>query len=291
MIYLKNPKERNIHFTSYKLEPGDNMILTDYHVHTKFSGDSDAKFDDIISSAVSLGLKEICITDHQDYDFYADGVLFELNADEYFNTLCEISKQYASVLTIKKGIETGLEPVHAMKLHQLITSYPFDFVIGSSHLINGYDPYYPAYFEGKTDEQAFTEYFESIITNLEHCNDFDVYGHIDYVVRYCPNKNKNYSYEKFHGILDTILAKLIDMGKGIEINTSGYRSGLNAPNPCLEIVKRYRELGGEIITIGSDAHSAKDIGYRFSDAENILKACGFRYYTKFENRKPVFIKI
>lgn len=267
------------------------MILSDYHIHTKFSGDSEAEFEDIINSAVSHGLKEICITDHQDFDFVADGILFELNSDEYFNTLLDIEKKYSSRIKIKKGVETGLEPDKATQLHEFVTSHEFDFVIGSSHLINGFDPYYKEYFEGKSDYQAFMEYFESILINLDYCNDFDVYGHIDYVVRYCPNKNNHYSYDIFHDIIDSILIKLIKMGKGIEINTSGYRSGLNAPNPCLEVVKRYHELGGEIITIGSDAHVAKDIGYRFSDAENILKECGFKYYSVFRHRKPTFIKL
>lgn len=267
------------------------MILSDYHIHTKFSGDSEADFKDIVSSAVSKGLKEICITDHQDFGFVAEGVLFELDADEYFNTLCNISEKYCDDIIIKKGIETGLEPDKAKLIHNFVNSHPFDFVIGSSHLINGKDPYYKEYFEGKTEHEAFMEYFESILTNLDYCDDFDVYGHIDYVVRYSPNKNKNYSYQKYSEILDEILLKLIDKGKGIEINTSGYLSGLNAPNPCVDVIKRYREFGGEIITAGSDAHKPENIANRFLIATEILKACGFKYYTVFNNRKPEFIQL
>ena len=98
-------------------------------------------------------------------------------------------------------------------------------------------------------------YFESILENISAYDGFDVYGHIDYVVRYGPNKNREYSYGRYKDILDEILKKLISMGKGIELNTGGYHYGLGEPNPCTAVIRRYRELGGEIITIGADAHT------------------------------------
>lgn len=267
------------------------MIYSDYHIHTKFSGDSNAEFADIVTSALQKGLTEICITDHQDFGYIADGVLFELNSDEYYNTLCEISERYIDKLIIKKGIETGLEPEKAPLLHDFVNSHDYDFVIGSSHLVNGMDPYYPEYFNNRTDKQAFLEYFESILENLKYCHDFDVYGHIDYVVRYAPNKADNYHYSDFFEIIDEILKKLIDSGKGIEVNTSGYRSGLPFPNPCIDIIKRYHELGGEILTIGSDAHYSQHIGYNFDKIYTLLKESGINYYTTFHKRKPEFIKL
>ena len=97
------------------------------------------------------------------------------------------------------------------------------------------------------------EYFESILENISAYDGFDVYGHIDYVVRYGPNRNREYSYGRYKDILDEILKKLISMGKGIELNTGGYHYGLGEPNPCTAVIRRYRELGGEIITIGADA--------------------------------------
>ena len=267
------------------------MIRSDFHIHTHFSGDSDADINEIVKTAVSQGLQTICITDHQDFDFYAEGILYELDSALYFHTLCEAAQRYASLLTIRIGVETGLEPDKAEKLHQFVTGIPFDFVIGSSHLIKGADPYYPEFFAGKDDDPVFTEYFESILDNLTCCHDFDVYGHLDYIVRYSPRKSQNYSYEKYHVLIDAILKKLISMEKGIELNTCGYRNGLNEPNPCRDVIKRYRELGGEIITIGSDAHKPSDIGHRFTDAEEILRSCGFHYYTVFKERKPAFLKL
>ena len=135
------------------------------------------------------------------------------------------------------------------------------------------------------------EYFESILENISAYDGFDVYGHIDYVVRYGPNKNREYSYGRYKDILDEILKKLISMGKGIELNTGGYHYGLGEPNPCTAVIRRYRELGGEIITIGADAHTPDKIACAFDKAASVLEACGFRYYTIFKDRKPEFISL
>ncbi|MCD7709271.1 MAG: histidinol-phosphatase HisJ family protein, partial [Clostridiales bacterium] len=164
-------------------------------------------------------------------------------------------------------------------------------IIGSSHVVNGVDPYYPAYYEGKSEEAAYREYFESILENLRDFTDFDVYGHIDYVVRYGPNRNRFYSYEKYADVIDEILRTLIGMGKGIELNTAGFAYGLGHPNPTEEILARYRELGGEIITIGSDAHAPGRVAYDFAKVPGMLREAGFKYFTVFEQRKAVFLPI
>ena len=173
----------------------------------------------------------------------------------------------------------------------MTAKYPFDFVIGSSHVVHGIDPYYPHYYDGRSEDEAYREYFESILENLHTNVDFDVYGHIDYVVRYGPNTNKFYSYKKFSDIIDEILRTLISMGKGIEINTGGFKYGLGHPNPTEEIIARYHDLGGEIITMGADAHAPEHVAYAFDKVPEILKNAGFQYYTVFENRKPIFIPL
>ena len=189
------------------------------------------------------------------------------------------------------GIEIGLQP-HIVQVNNDVTAkYPFDFVIGSSHVVHGIDPYYPHYYDGRSEDEAYLEYFESILENLHTNVDFDVYGHIDYVVRYGPNTNKFYSYKKFSDVIDEILRTLISMGKGIEINTGGFKYGLGHPNPTEEIIARYHEFGGEIITMGADAHAPEHVAYAFDKVPGILKDAGFRYYTVFENRKPVFLPL
>ena len=109
---------------------------------------------------------------------------------------------------------------------------------------------------------------------------------MDYVVRYGPNQNKYYSYEEYREYLDPLLVLLIEKGKCLEVNTGGFRHGLGEPNPCIGILKRYRELGGEQITIGSDAHTPEYLAYEFHKTTALLRELGYRFYCVFQNRKP-----
>ncbi len=266
-------------------------MFWDTHMHTSFSGDSDAAPKDMIKKALSLGLDGICITDHMDLDYPDDPELFLLDPDAYFPALTHLQNEYRGILPVRIGIELGLQP-HLADTHQnLVTAHNFDFVIGSSHVVHGMDPYYSAYYEERTEEEAYYEYFASITENIRAFDDFDVYGHIDYVVRYGPNRNANYSYTHYQDVIDKILKLLIEKGKGIEINTGGFRCGLGHPNPTEDILKRYRELGGEIVTLGSDAHKPEDIAYDFGKINAILQDCGFAYYAVFKERKSEFVKL
>lgn len=270
-------------------------ILADYHIHSLHSGDCNESMEDMAKSAILKGLTHICFTEHMDLDFplaEKDPVgLFELNTDSYLYDIIKLREKYAKELQIGFGVELGLQPHLARELAVYAKSYDFDFIIGSSHIVNGADPYYPAYFEGRNEEEAYREYFASIIENLKKISNFDVYGHLDYVVRYGPSRDQNYSYDKYKDIYEALLTLLLEKEKGLELNTSGLRSGLKSMHPCMEVLKRYRELGGEIITIGSDAHKPKDVGSDFAKAAEVLTACGFKYYTVFRHRLPEFKRI
>lgn len=269
-------------------------IKADYHMHSSFSGDSDAPMEDMAKRALELGLTHICLTEHYDpdyvYDFGEEG-MFELNTDSYLYELLKVKNKYAGQLEIGFGVELGLQPHLKKQLALYAKSYDFDFIIGSSHICNRKDPYYPDFFEGRSEDKAHHEYFEAVLECVKSLPYFDVYGHLDYVVRYGPTKNDGYTYQKHSDIFDSILTTLIDNEKGLEVNTGGFRSGLNQPNPCADILKRYRELGGEIITVGSDAHEPKDIAADFDKVCDILKECGFRYYCVFRNRIPEYLKL
>lgn len=266
-------------------------MLWDTHLHTHFSGDSKAAPEDMIQSAMKKGLGGICITDHLDLDYPNEPELFLQDIAAAQKEIFRLQEKYKEIFPIRWGIELGLQPQIAEKNAAIARQYPFDFIIGSSHAVHGFDPYYPDYYEGKSEAEAYREYFEGILENLAVYSDFDVYGHLDYVVRYGPNKNKFYSYEKFADIIDEILRKLISMGKGIEINTGGLKAGLGHPNPTEAILKRYRELGGEIITIGADAHAPEYVGYEFEKVPGILRDAGFSYFTVFKERKPEFYPV
>lgn len=271
-------------------------ITADCHLHSSFSGDSHTPMEEMIQAGIRQGLSTMCFTEHNDFD-YPDspdeepGTRFLLNVDSYLYDLIQYKEKYASQIRLLFGVELGLQPECLRKNAVFTKTHDFDFIIGSSHLCHGQDPYFPAFYENRTEAAAYREYFESILENVKKFSNFDVYGHLDYVVRYGPNKDQNYSYEKYSDILDEILKTLLEKGKGIELNTGGIESGLKDVHPCTNILKRYRELGGEIITIGSDAHTPERIGEHFGRARELLKECGFEYYCIFEKRTAEFHRL
>ena len=293
------------------------MILSDFHMHSEFSSDSDAPMEDMIQRAIQLGLKRICFTDHMDFDYpkinldlksgskekYLD---FLFDADAYMKQLNRLKNTYAGQIEILAGVELGLQKHIQPEVKQLMERHDFDFAIGSSHLLYGDDPYFPSFWQklGNQNDykdscdldqailkKAIRDYFEDILQNIALFPWFQVYGHLDYIVRYAPSKDKHYQVEDYMDVIEAILKELISQNRGIEINTSGLKSGLKTANPHTTILKRYRELGGEIITVGSDAHSPAYIAYEFDRAKAFLLECGFQYYTTFKKKQPQFHSI
>lgn len=268
-------------------------ILSDSHVHSYFSTDSEAPMESVVQTAIAKGMKIICFTDHNDFDYPSEQEEpeFLLNVDSYLYELLKIREKYKDQISVRFGIELGIDDNIIRKNLMLAKSHEFDFIIGSSHVVHGVDPYYPAFFEGRDEKAAYREYFESILSNVKAFNYYDVYGHLDYVVRYGPTKNENYAYADYKDVIDEILKHLIENEKGIEINSGGYRKGLGQPNPCIDILKRYHELGGEIVTLGSDAHVPEDLQDHFEEMAEILRSVGFKYHAVYENRLPEFFKL
>lgn len=266
-------------------------MISDFHTHSYFSGDSSESTEKMIETAIGLGMERFCFTDHQDFDYNYDELDFTLDYERYFAEISDLKERYADEINVLIGVETGIEPHLSDRLREFVMKKPYDFVIGSTHLINGVDPWYPGYFAEHGEKKGFEMYFDYILKSLETCSDFDVYGHLDYIIRYAPNKDRFFTKADFADVIDEILKKLISMDKGIELNTGGMYKGMDRTNPHPDIVRRYRELGGEKITVGSDAHTADRIGYGFNIAREILINSGFEYYTVFKERKPEFIKL
>lgn len=270
------------------------MIQADFHLHTCFSSDSDSSVESMIRAAIQKGLKIICFTEHQDFDYHPQGdassCSFQLDANSYMETMQRYKEQYKNDIEILTGVEFGVKEGIGEKIKHMVTTYPFDFIIASSHEAGGLDPYYPDYFETFSAEEGLRIYFESIVTNIDCFDGFQSYGHLDYVVRYLPDPTY-YRPEAYFDIFDEALKKIIALGKGIECNTGGLKYGLPHTNPHIKLLKRYKELGGEMITIGSDAHKPEHIAYDFHVVPELLKEAGFHYYTIFRNQKPEFIKL
>ncbi len=271
------------------------MIKADCHLHTNHSGDGHETMENMIKKAIELGLDTICFTEHNDFNYPVSdecpkGIL-DLNVDSYLYELISLREKYAGQIRVLYGVELGLTPEAFRENAVFIKNNEFDFVIGSTHIVHGKDPYYPPFYEGRSDKEAYMEYFEAAYENVKKYSNFDVFGHLDYTVRYGKNKDKEYSYKEFADITDEILKVLKDKEMGLELNTSGLRHGLKDFNPCREILIRYRQLGGEIITVGSDAHYLKDMAIDYNIANEVLKDCGFKYYTVYEKRIPEFIRL
>jgi len=249
----------------------------------------------MVLQGIAQGLQTMCFTEHNDFDYpqYPDlpSSTFLLNTDSYLYTLAVLKEKYADKIRLLFGVELGLQPENSRANAVFAKSHEFDFIIASSHICHGLDPYYPGFFDIYGEEEGFRSYFESTLENIKKFSNFDVYGHLDYIVRYAPEKDKNYSYSKYRELLDEILIMLLKKDKGIELNTGGLNKGMHDFHPCLDILKRYRELGGEILTIGSDSHNEADIGAHFARAADTLLECGFRYYCTFEKRTPHFHRL
>ncbi len=273
--------------------------MYDNHLHALMSHDSKEAYENYIVRALILGLKGFTITEHWDSYKKIKTNLKTLDVDSYRNAFIEGTKDNKN-LDIGFGIEIGLRPIVecVYEIKKTVYENKFDFIIGSSHITCNKDMSMdPTFFEGITKEEAIRKYLNEVLLNVHLYKEcFDVYGHLDYVVRYVI---KNYGlskayklmYNDFRDILDAILIELIKNDKGLEINTSGLRYGLSEPHPNIEILKRYKELGGYIITMGSDAHTAVDMASNFGEAKEILLESGFNEVAVYRKRKPIFYGI
>ncbi len=265
--------------------------MKDAHIHTVFSHDGRSTVGEYIEAAKSIGIDELTFTEHWDDYEGIESKLETLDVSKYRENF--LLEQEKSDFRINSGIEIGLQPHIADKTAAVAENYPFDFIIGSSHITKRMDMAYDKrFFDGLSRRAAYLLYFDEMLDNIKMCADsFDVYGHMDYVVRYGGYDEKSIEYKEFSEILDEIFKLLISLGKGIELNTAGYRYGLGSPHPNVELLKRYRELGGEILTLGSDAHRACDLGSHFSDAREIIETAGFNNIAFYRQRQPEFIVI
>jgi histidinol-phosphatase (PHP family) len=262
--------------------------LVDSHVHSNYSDDSTLRLEEAASKALEQGLKGVAFTDHYDLDFPDSQYLFEFDPATRAADLNALRGHY-SQLEILDGIELGLQPHIADKAADIINSYPFDFVICSVHAVDGMPLHDPeAFYENKTKEQAYRRYLEEIYQIIRSFDDYDVIGHLGYIRRYGPYDIKSMPFKTYDDIIDSIFKLLVQRGKGIEVNVSGYAYKLGTPIPDVDMIKRFRELGGEIVTLGSDAHDAAHIGKSFKQGIAALERAGFEHVNYFKNRKPTF---
>lgn len=267
------------------------MFLFDYHVHTSCSFDSECPPADQFFSAAKKGIRELCFTDHIDFDTpegmgHKSADLSELRG--MINELCSIYKS----LKIKVGAEISLgsEGV-ARDVNKYVSKFDTDFIIASIHRIDGLPVYKPEFYSNKTKCDVYFAYLDAVYKGIS-CNErFDVMGHYDFITKYAPYEDRAMRLgedERIDETLRRIFKLLISRGQGIEINTSAWRTGASTGD---DILKLYTRLGGEFVTIGSDAHVSENVGNRLDEALNQAYRCGIRYIATYSERKPEFHKV
>lgn len=261
--------------------------MFDYHVHSNFSADCETPMEKSIEQAIARGLKEICFTEHIDYEYPDPTIEFDLDLPNYNHALEQLKEKYAGKIEIKKGVEIGVQPYLLERYERLMDNESFEFVICSMHTSDKKDLHSGDFFRNKTMEAAYETYYNELLYCVKNYQKYNILGHIDLVKRY----TKEQPDWNFHDIISEIFNVIIPQGKGIELNTSGVRYGLSNGMPSNDILKLYKEMGGEIITLGSDSHVESTIAYQFAESLELLQGIGFRYISAFENGEPKFYPI
>ena len=264
--------------------------MYDYHTHSHFSDDSSTPMDRMAEAAASLGLSEIVVTDHIDPDYPLPDWSSEMDFASYSKEVDETAAKYKGRVTVKKGIEIGIQ--HGKTLEKCSAASrgaDFDFILGSFHCAEGFELSCGDFFANRTVSEAIAAFYRYNIACLSFYEDFDVLGHINVIDRYTDFLPSPVLHADLQ---EKLLSLLIEKGKGIEINTSSFRYGMgDHTTPTEEILRIYRRLGGEIITVGSDAHRPDHVGHALPWAYDKLRDLGYRYVTTFEKRKPLFVRL
>lgn len=261
----------------------------DYHIHTRFSCDCDTDLAAICEATIARGLNEIALTDH--VDFGPADPLGYFRPLEFLSALERCRARYAGRLTIRAGVEMGEPHIFTQEAAAVLAVGDFDFVIGSAHYAEGMrHTWAPSYFEQPLN-QAFEAYFRQVV-RLADQGDFDVLGHLDIVKRDARDIDLPYNGpEHYEDLIRSALRSVIERGKGIELNTSPLRRGQPDTCPSMQVLRWYRELGGEILTLGSDAHKPDDVGASFGVAADMARAAGFTRLAAFEKRQIRWVAI
>lgn len=259
--------------------------MYDFHVHSDYSIDCKFLMDEMVAKAVEENIKAICFTDHIDYEVTKNGIDIDFRVLDYFKKINQMKYNVGKDIDIYFGVEIGIQPHLYDRYNTLIEDNGFDFVLMSIHTMNGERMKNMTFTEDNVLDKI-NEYYDLIYHAVSNFDNYDVLSHFDYIDKYIVRDGIELpDFELYSDKVKKILEKVIENKKGIEINTSGFRHGLNDFYPKKEILKMYQELNGDIITMGSNAHHTEDIGYKFKEAEKHLKKLSFKYFYIYKEQK------
>ena len=271
-------------------------LLTDYHFHTEISPDSRAPWPDMILAEYAAGVRELCVTDHCDLVDWKT-LKYSPRCLEVPGRELEMYDKYAgrlpADLRLRLGIELGEAQMHPEALPGLMAAAAgLDFILGSCHMSKKYGDYYFLDYHDPAFRSELWDIYLNDLALLARLDFFDVMAHIGYWRRYAWQQgiDDGLTLARYGDRIEDLLRTLIGGGRGVEINCSGIRDGCG-PFPSAEILSLYRSLGGEIITLGSDAHKPEDAAKCLAEGRDMLESLGFRYLTVFTKHKPEFIPI
>ena len=268
------------------------MILPDYHIHTSYSPDSTMDPEEAVRAAIAAGVTHLCFTEHMDLGHHMEMYDKAPDFEGMDETISRLREKYPEI-TIGKGIEAGYIPETAEQTADVLAKQNFDYVLLSTHCVDGMDCGVPESKRGQDKLTAYKRYLETVyasVTDDRLTKYYDCVGHIGYIAKGLHYEDNTFPYELFPELFDEILREIIKRGKGIEVNTSGIDRGGHVL-PHLSIIRRYKELGGRMITIGSDAHRVQSVGAHIKETVDIVKKAGFEVITVFKNREPFYCKI
>ncbi len=240
-------------------------------------------------AALQRGLQEICFTDHVDWVAW-DPTREYFKPGDYIAEIEQCRARFGGPLTIRAGLEVGEPPLVAADLTALLAAWPFDFVLGSAHWTNHQEANLSRLYEHHSPEQVERDYLLCVLEVARH-GDLDSLGHLDLIRRYRPLTLGPFDPLAYADIIRAILHAIVQREKAIEINTSPLRKGLTTTCPDWTILQWYRELGGQKLTLGSDAHRAEDVGAGLEIAMDMARAAGFTRLVTFKQRQPLWVNL
>ncbi len=274
----------------------DRPLKVDFHTHCNYSPDSQVTMEEMIEKSIEIGITDLAFTDHVDLDAdmgtIEDGTIqsWDFDRDDFEKIIHKNQEIYKGKINIYQGLEVGVQPHLAKENAKIVKANAYDFVIASVHSVEKKDLYYKRFFENYSDSKAVQLYYESLYESIEDFKDYSVIGHLDLYLRY-KNALKQVAFSEYYDIVSAVYKRIIEDGKGLELNAGGHRYGLGHNNPNEYLLKLYKEMNGEILTLGSDAHSTQYLGHHYGQNIDLLKSLGFKYICTFEQMKPVFHKI
>ncbi len=267
-------------------------MRVDYHVHTHFSCDCTYSMEDMCRAAIAAGVSQIAFCEHEEHN-PGDECYHTLNHDAYWRELRRCRDLFAGQLTIRAGIEISEPHRYAAHIEPTLAAYPWDYVLGSLHWLdeqtNTLRPEFSTRFGPGRWRDSFRAYFREM-QRMAGSGDFDVVAHFDYPARYFKAPpGETYDITEFEAEIRPALQALVARGKGIEINTGSLRKGRPDPCPPPIVARWFRDMGGQILALGSDAHRPQDITAGLAQASEIARAAGFTHIATFERRRPVLV--